>query len=43
MSISGHTTISMFLPYNITSDADQRDVLRRVGDNGREARRFVRA
>jgi integrase len=30
MSISGHRTISMFLRYNITSDADQREALRRV-------------
>jgi hypothetical protein len=30
MSISGHRTISMFNRYNITSDADQRDALRRV-------------
>ena len=30
MSISGHRTISMFLRYNITSDDDQRDALRRT-------------
>ena len=30
MSISGHRTVSMFLRYNITSDADRRDALRRV-------------
>ncbi len=30
MSISGHRTISMFNRYNITSDADQREALRRV-------------
>jgi integrase len=30
MSISGHRTVSMFLRYNITSDADQRDAFRRV-------------
>jgi integrase len=30
MSISGHRTISMFLRYNITSDADQREAFRRV-------------
>ena len=30
MSISGHKTVLMFVRYNITSDADQRDALRRV-------------
>jgi integrase len=30
MSLSGHRTISMFLRYNITSDDDQRDALRRM-------------
>ena len=30
MSISGHRTISMFLRYNITSDDDQRDALRKT-------------
>jgi hypothetical protein len=30
MSISGHRTISMFLRYNMTSDADQREAFRRV-------------
>jgi integrase len=30
MSISGHRTISMFLRYSITSDADQREAFRRV-------------
>jgi integrase len=30
MSISGHRTVSMFLRYNITSDADQREAFRRV-------------
>jgi integrase len=30
MSVSGHRTISMFLRYDITSDADQREALRRV-------------
>ena len=33
MSISGHRTVSMFLRYNITSGADQRDALRRVADH----------
>ena len=30
MRISGHRTISMFLRYNITSDDDQRDALRKT-------------
>jgi integrase len=30
MSISGHRTISMFLRYNITSAADQREAFRKV-------------
>src|SRR5262245_55830879 len=30
MSISGHKTASMFLPYNITSGADQLDALRKT-------------
>jgi integrase len=30
MSISGHRTISMFLRYNITSGADQREAFRKV-------------
>lgn len=30
MSISGHRTVSMFLRYNITSDDDKRDALRRT-------------
>jgi hypothetical protein len=30
MSISGHRTVSMFLRYNITANADQREAFRRV-------------
>ncbi|HEX7422878.1 MAG TPA: site-specific integrase [Terriglobales bacterium] len=30
MSITGHRTVSMFLRYNITSDEDQREALRKV-------------
>jgi integrase len=30
MSITGHRTISMFLRYNITSDHDMREALRRT-------------
>ena len=31
LSISGHRTVSMFLRYNITAGADQREAFRRVG------------
>lgn len=36
MSLSGHRTVSMFLRYNITSDADRRDALRRLDDHLRK-------
>jgi len=37
MSISGHRTVSMFLRYNITSNADQREAFRRVDSHLAEA------
>ena len=33
MSISGHRTVSMFNRYDITSDADQREAIRRVSQH----------
>jgi len=32
MSITGHTTISTFLRYNITSDEDKRNALRATAE-----------
>lgn len=39
MEISGHRTISMFLRYNITSEADKREAMRRLTPTIRPARR----
>jgi integrase len=36
MSLSGHRTVSMFLRYNISSDADRRDALRRLDEHLRK-------
>jgi integrase len=33
MSISGHTTVSMFMRYNITSDADKVEALRKTAEH----------